>query len=106
MPAVTGPYRHVLVESFEPEETSGHHGSVHIRPVSGQVYPVSLFVSCSKRMSDAERYPVGTRFKILAKLTDREGGTQYLYSNPRDPIVVVTAREAATFLAGLTKGRS
>ena len=57
-------------------------------------------------MSDIDQYPIGTKFKILAKLTDREGGIDYLYANPRDPVVVINAREVASFLAGLKQDRS
>jgi hypothetical protein len=35
-------------------------------------------VECSKSLS--RDFPVGTRFKIRAKLTDREDGGEFLYS--------------------------
>jgi hypothetical protein len=72
------PYQWVVVESFIPADTSGRHGPVHIRPVAGQGHSTSLFVECSKSLS--RNYPVGTRFRIRAKLTDREGGGEFLYS--------------------------
>ena len=72
------PYRDVLVESFRPSATSGLHGPVHIRPVKGQGLLETLHVECSKKLS--RNYPVGTKFKIQAKLTDRESGGEYLYS--------------------------
>lgn len=72
------PYRLVVVESFRPQATSGLHGSVHIRPVKGQGLPVTLHVECSKKLS--RDYPDGTKFRIRAKLTDREEGGEYLYS--------------------------
>lgn len=75
------PYMMVEVESYRPQSTSGLHGKVHIRPCEGQGYPSTMHVECSKRLSEA--YPVGTRFRIKAKLTDREGGGEYLYSNYR-----------------------
>lgn len=34
-------------------------------------------------------YPVGTKFKIRAKLTDREGGGDYLYSHFKWPVEVL-----------------
>lgn len=100
----SGAYRHVIVESFEPAETSGHHGPVHVRPVKGQVYSPALFVSCSKRVSDVSRYPVGTIFKLWAQLLTRESGAEWLYSNPRDPEIVLSAKEAKEILAGLKRG--
>ncbi|WP_413728471.1 hypothetical protein [Sodalis sp. RH19] len=78
------PYCYVVVESFIPNKKSGKHGKIHIRPVSGQSnYPPSLQVECSKQLSDTKLHPVGTKFKIRAKLTDREDGGEYLYSSYR-----------------------
>lgn len=72
------PYRFVEVESYRPSSTSGLHGKVHIRPCPGQGYPENMHVECSKALS--RDYPVGTRFRIQAKLTDREGSGDFLYS--------------------------
>ena len=71
-------YQWVEVESYVPDRRSGLHGRVHIRPVSGGPFSSDLHVECSKKMS--RDYPVGTRFRIWAKLTDREGGGQFLYT--------------------------
>lgn len=80
-------YRIVVVESFVPHSTSGLHGGVHIRPIAGQGIPTTLHVECAKRLS--RNYPVGTRFRIRAKLTDREGGGEYLYSYFGWPVEVL-----------------
>ena len=71
-------YQLVEVKSYRPTSTSGLHGKVHIRPCDDQGYPVSMHVECSKKLS--KDYPVGTRFRIRAKLTDREDGGEFLYS--------------------------
>lgn len=76
------PYLLVLVESYVPDSTAGLHGKVHIRPVRGHGFD-GLHVGCSKSLS--KNYPVGTRFRLKAKLTDREGVGQYLYSYPGWP---------------------
>lgn len=76
--AQRNPYRWIEVESFIPDSTAGRHGLVHIRPVAGQGLSTELFVECSKGLS--QNYPVGTRFRIRAKLTDKEGGGEFLYS--------------------------
>ena len=81
------PYRDVIVESFLPLATSGLHGVVHIRPVAGQGLETTLHVECSKKLS--RDYPAGTKFKIRAKRTDREGGGEYLYSYFGWPFQVV-----------------
>ena len=72
------PYEVLVVESYKPDDTSGLHGAVHIRPVEGQGYRTTMHVECSKSLS--RDYPVGTRFRIRAKLTDRLGGGRFLYS--------------------------
>ena len=81
------PYIHVTVESLVPTSTTGLHGAVHIRPVAGQGLPTTLHIECSKKLS--RDYPVGTRFRIRAKLTDREGGGEYLYSYHGWPVEVL-----------------
>ncbi|KAA6182608.1 hypothetical protein F2Q65_17605 [Thiohalocapsa marina] len=80
-------YESVIVESYLPTKTAGLHGKVHIRPVAGQQYPQTLHVECSKSLT--RDYPVGTRFRIQAKLTDREGGGQFLYSYFGWPVEVL-----------------
>lgn len=82
------PYQYVLVESFKTDNTSGLRGDVHIRPCEGQGHDPSLHVECSKEL--VRNYPVGTRFKIRAKLTDRMGGGEYLYSSYRWPYEVIS----------------
>ena len=81
------PYKSVVVETFRPAASSGLHGDVHVRPVAGQGFPTTLHVECSKKLS--KDYPVGTKFRIRAKLTDREGGGDYLYSYFRWPVEVL-----------------
>lgn len=81
------PYLEVLVESFIPQSKSGKRGTVHIRPVPGGQFDPDLAVECSKGLS--RDYPIGTRFLLRAKLTDRDGGGQYLYSSWRWPVQVV-----------------
>ena len=77
--AKDNPYVYVVVESYKPSSTSGLHGEVHIRPVKGEQFSQSINVECSKKLS--KEYPVGTKFRIKAKLTDREGSGEFLYSS-------------------------
>ena len=73
-------YDCIIVESYMPADTFGLHGPIHIRPVPGQSpYETHMHVECSKKLS--YDYPVGTKFKIQAKITDREGGTPFIYSH-------------------------
>lgn len=82
------PYQMILVESYEPIQTSGLHGAIHIRPVPGQGIDPSLHVRCSKKLS--ENYPPGTRFIIKGKITDRDGGRPFIHSDHRWDYEVVS----------------
>jgi hypothetical protein len=88
--AQSNDYEMVLVESYIINNTSGKHGKIHIRPVQGYKYSTTLQVACSKSLSDLSRFPVGTKFMLQAKLTDREDGGEYLYSHPRWKYEVVS----------------
>jgi hypothetical protein len=80
-------YEEVVVESYTPNTRSGLRGPVHIRPAPGQTFPQDIHVECSKSLS--QEYPVGTRFKIRAKLTSRQGGKPFLYSYFGWPVQVL-----------------
>ena len=90
-------YRQVAVESCVLGK------AVCIRPIPGQAYSPTLSVQCSRRLSNL--YPVGTRFLLSAKLTDRLGGTPFLYAYHGDPDIVLSARQAKVFLAEFRRGR-
>lgn len=82
-------YFDVIVESYRPASTAGLHGPIHIRPIEGQPFPTYLRVECSKDLVDPDRYPVGTQFKIRAKLSDRLGSGEFLYSYFGWPVEVL-----------------
>lgn len=73
-------YDFIIVESFISTDTTGRHGLIHIRPVPGQEpFMTDMFVECSKELTNF--YPLGTKFRIKAKITNKEGGTPYIYSH-------------------------
>jgi len=80
-------YFYIKVESYLPRNTSGLHGKIHIRACKGETLPQDLHVECSKDLST--KFPVGTQFKIKAKLTDREGMGKFIYSSYRWPFEVI-----------------
>lgn len=92
-------YRQVAVESRLIK------GVVRIRPVPGQAYAPTLSVQCSRRLCDTALYPLGTRFLLLAKMTDRLGGTPFLYAYHGDPDQVLSPRAARAFLNEFRRGR-
>lgn len=87
-------YRDVAVESAPDPAT----GALRIRVVPGQAYATSMRVQCSRALLETGVYPPGTRFLIRAKLTDRNGGAPFLYAWHGDPVRVLSAREASSFL--------
>jgi hypothetical protein len=94
-------YREVAVESV-PDPRSGR---LRLRPVPGQAFAPSLAVQASRALVDPARYPAGTRFLLFAKLTDRLGGTPFLYAWHGDPVQVLNATHAKKFLAAFRRGR-
>lgn len=85
--AQNNPYEWIVVESYKPTRTSGLHGPIHVRPVPGQGYSADFQVECSRSL--VRDYPMGTRFRLRVKLTDRDGGGEYLYSSWRWPFEVL-----------------
>ena len=94
-------YRDVAVESF----IDARDERLKIRPMAGQAFAPSLAVQCSRSLADASLHPPGTRFLVSAKLTDRLGGTPFLYVYHGDPVVVLTVAQAKKFLAEFRRGR-
>jgi hypothetical protein len=80
------PYYTLIVETYH-ESGSGLHGDIHVRCVEGQPFPSSLRIRSPKEMR--RKYPVGTRFQIFAKLTDKEGGNPFLHTHHNWPYTVL-----------------
>jgi len=81
-------YKEIKVESYLPKDTSGRHGKVHIRPLPRQEpFLPTMFVACSKDLS--YDFPVGTKFLIKGKITQRKDGTPFIYSNYKWDYVVL-----------------
>ena len=74
MAKISETYRHVVVESYRHKS-----GGIHIRTIARQPYPQRLRVLGSPALG--RDYPLGTRFRIKVKLTDREGRNDYLYTS-------------------------
>lgn len=72
------PYYQIVVETYR-ISGSGLHGDVHVRPVEGERFPQSLHVRFPKALRHA--HPIGTRFRIYAKVTDKEGGNDFVHTH-------------------------
>lgn len=90
-----GPYHYIIVETFRPASTAGLHGPVHVRPAEHQIFARDLMVECPRELVDTRRYPVGTKFRLKVKLTDRKSGGEYLYNSYKWKYEVVTEEEFA-----------
>jgi len=88
-------YQEVVIETYRSSgEPSAHE--IRARPLPGQGFPRDIKVECSSKMR--ERYPVGTKFIVQAKLTDREGGMPFLYTSWQWSFRVVAKAEALRFI--------
>lgn len=64
----------VIVETFlNPGEPS--NAVFRVRPITGQAFPPSMRVQCSRAMRHA--FPLGSRFRLPTRLVERDG-TQFL----------------------------
>ncbi len=72
------PHKFYYVESYDIANTSGRRGKRHIRPCNWQGIPSDMLVRCPNELKTG--YPLGTKFKIWAKLTDKQGGPDFLSS--------------------------
>jgi hypothetical protein len=69
-------YREYIVESFRQLGESSRR-KIRVRPVPGQGLRPDLRVRC--RTDIREQYPVGTRFRVRAKLAIHRDGCEFLY---------------------------
>jgi hypothetical protein len=82
-------YTEIIVETYQCGVMSLGYNGILVRPITGQAFPTNLKVECSRDIN--KNYPVGTRFKIKVKLTDRQGSKPFLYSSYKWPFTVVTS---------------
>ena len=61
------------------ESGSGLHGDIHVRPIEDQRESQNLRVRFPKALRLA--HPIGTRFLVYAKLTDRDSGGEFIHTN-------------------------
>jgi len=79
-------YKQVVVETYVAVKP-GKSSRIHVRPVEGQPYPTTWDVECSRSMRGY--YPIGTKLRIWAKETNKDGGKPFLYTHFSWPVEVV-----------------
>lgn len=88
-------YRHYVVETYRAVgEPSG--ASIRARPLAGQGLETRMNVECSNSMR--RKHPIGTKLKIKATITSREGGPSFLYTHHSWRYEVLSDVEAAAFI--------
>lgn len=91
-------YREVAVQ-LVPDP---HSGRLVVRPMPGQAFAPTMRVQCGRALL---AHPAGTRFLLLAKMTDRLGGEPFLYAYHGDPVRMLSPEAAKRFLAEFKRGR-
>jgi hypothetical protein len=89
------PYRDVVIETYR-NRGEPSRAKIRARPVPGQGLSPNMKVECSSSMR--ERHPVGTKFIVQCKVTDREGGAEFLYTSFYWDFRVVTDVQAKAFI--------
>lgn len=79
-------YQQVVIETYY-QVKSGKSSRIHARPIDGQAFSTTLDVECSRAMR--ANHPVGTKFRVWAKLTDLRGGGEFLYTSWQWPYEIV-----------------
>jgi hypothetical protein len=80
-------YDYITVQSVFTKE-SGKHGPIHIKPLPGQEpYLETMFVQCSKTISND--YPLGTKFRIRAKIVTPKNKRPFVSSHYTWPFEVI-----------------
>ena len=88
-------YHNVVIETYR-NIHGGSSNSIRAHPLPGQGLDTSMNVECSSKMRKG--HPVGTKFLLQAKVTDRDGGSPFLYAHYNAPYRVVSYDEAREFI--------
>jgi len=77
--AQDGAHYWIVAEIYYQPPMSGYRGGRRVRPVHGERFPTDMNVECSKAIR--EKYALGTRLRMRVKLTDKEGGREFLMAD-------------------------
>ena len=89
-----------IVETFKADGEKSR-SPIRVRPVAGQGLSTTMRVECSKSMRTA--FPIGQKFCINARITQRLGSPDFLYSNYRDEWNPISDEEAQKFITEVFK---
>lgn len=88
-------YRHVLIQTYQAHGEPSKHG-IRAKVVPGQGLPSELRVECSSKMR--ESHPVGTIFKVWAKVKDTDRDP-HIYTSWQWNYEVLAPKAAEDFVA-------
>lgn len=87
-------YRYVIIETYQSHGEFSRH-SIRARPLAGQGLLTAMKVECSSAMR--EKHPVGTKFKVWAKIKNTVE-EPHLYTSWQWKYDVVSDNEASSFI--------
>ena len=88
-------YRRVAIETFKNLGEASPR-KLRARPLPGQGLTMATRVECSEAMR--MDYPVGTVFIVKARISNREGSSDFLYTHYNWPYEVVERRVAEALI--------
>jgi hypothetical protein len=87
-------YYYILIKTYQQSRESSVN-KIRAFPLAGQGLDTTLKVNCSTAMRDS--YPVGSVFRVIAKITDREG-TPFVYSNHTWEYILIEEKDVVKYL--------
>jgi hypothetical protein len=87
-------YRYVVIQTYRAVAEASPH-SIRARVLPGQDLPETMRVECSSKMR--ESHPVGTRFKIKAKIK-QTSNDPHLYTSYQWEYETMSAAKATAFI--------
>jgi hypothetical protein len=83
-------YKNIVIETFRAIGGGSKH-AIRARPLDGQGFSTAMRVECSSAMR--EKYPIGTKFLVRAKIKETEQDA-HIYTSWQWPYRVVSDEEA------------
>lgn len=98
-------YHKLWFVSFHLQVTTGHRDPIQLKLIPDQEIPDEVVRECKLRLIDpytlltsrkenlVSDYPVGTKFLLKVKLTDRDGGGLYFFNYHKwEPIEIIMSK--------------
>jgi hypothetical protein len=80
-------YEIVVVETSTEGPSGGHRSPIRVLNVPDETFPEVMHVRFPTKVREA--HPIGTRFRVYARLVDDRDGRSFLHTNHNWPIEVL-----------------